>query len=137
MFNEILNNSNLLCDEYKIYPCVATDFTMIKKWADEGKYIPNADKDKNYLQDVIGHYMKNVQPWVRVPRIIRDIPNDYIHYGNKEGHLREKINNTVESQEIRGREIMNTKLTKYPIWKFLFQRPFFDIFFFFAIYFGF
>ena len=66
MFDRILNDSNLLCDFYKIYPCVATDFTMIKKWADEGKYIPNADKDKDYLQDVIGHYMKNVQPWVRI-----------------------------------------------------------------------
>ena len=40
--------------------------------------------------------MKNVQPWVRVPRIIRDIPNDYIHYGNKEGHLRETIDKNVK-----------------------------------------
>ena len=115
MFDRILNDSDLLCDEYKIYPCVATDFTMIKKWADEGKYIPNADKDKNYLQDVIGHYMKNVQPWVRVPRIIRDIPNDYIHYGNKEGHLRESIDKNIKTQEIRGREIRNTKINEYPI----------------------
>ena len=106
----------LLCDEYKVYPCVATDHTVIKKWAEQGKYKHHVDVDPNYLQEVIGDFMNKVKPWVRVPRIIRDIPNDYIHYGNKEGHLREKIN-TVESQEIRGREIMNTKLTKYPIMK--------------------
>ena len=117
MFNEILYNQLLLCDEYKVYPCVATDHTVIKKWAEQGKYKHQVDVDPNYLQEVIGDFMKKVKPWVRVPRIIRDIPNDYIHYGNKEGHLREKINNTVESQEIRGREIMNTKLTKYPIMK--------------------
>ena len=115
MFNEILNNPDLLCDEYKIYPCVATDFTMIKKWADEKKYIPNADKDPNYLRDVIGHYMKNVQPWVRIPRIIRDIPNDYIHYGNKEGHLRETIDKNVKTNEIRGREIRGNKITEQPV----------------------
>ena len=115
MFNQILNNSNLLCDEYKIYPCVATDYTIIKKWADKGSYIHNVDKDPNYLQDVIGEYMSKVQPWVRIPRIIRDIPNDYIHYGNKEGHLREKIDNKVVTNEIRGREIKNTILPKYPV----------------------
>jgi ELP3 family radical SAM enzyme/protein acetyltransferase len=115
MFDEILYNSDLLCDEYKIYPCVATKFSMIKKWADRGEYVPNADKDPNYLRDVIGYYMKNVQPWVRIPRIIRDIPNDYIHYGNKEGHLREIIDKNVKTNEIRGREIRNTKLTEYPI----------------------
>ena len=115
MFNEILNNPNLLCDEYKIYPCVATDFTMIKKWADEKKYIPNADQDPNYLRDVIGYYMKNVQPWVRIPRIIRDIPNDYIHYGNKEGHLRETIDKKVKTNEIRGREIRGNKLKEQPV----------------------
>jgi len=115
MFDQILTNPDILCDEYKIYPCVATDFTMIKKWADRGDYIPNADKDPNYLRDVIGHYMSNVQPWVRVPRIIRDIPNDYIHYGNKEGHLREIIDKNVKSKEIRGREIRSNKITEYPV----------------------
>jgi len=59
--------------------------------------------------------MKHVQPWVRVPRIIRDIPNDYIHHGNKEGHLREIIDKEVDTNEIRGREIKDTKLTEYPV----------------------
>ena len=115
MFDRILDDPDLLFDEGKIYPTVATDFTIVKKWADEGKYIPNADRDPNYLTDVIGHYMKNVKPWVRVPRIIRDIPNDYIHYGNKVGHLREVIDKNVKSLEIRGREIRSNKVTEYPV----------------------
>ena len=115
MFQKILDDPNLLCDEYKIYPCVATDYTVIKKWADKGKYTHNVDKDPYYLRDLIGYYMKHVQPWVRVPRIIRDIPNDYIHHGNKEGHLREIIDKEVDTSEIRGREIKDTKLTEYPV----------------------
>ena len=69
-----------------------------------------------YLQRVIGYYMKNVQPWVRVPRIIRDIPNDYISHGNRDGHLREVIDKeNPNSNEIRKREIRNKKLSEYPI----------------------
>jgi ELP3 family radical SAM enzyme/protein acetyltransferase len=115
MFEQILNDPNLLCDEYKIYPCVATDFTVIKLWADKGKYTHNVDKDPYYLRDLIGYYMRHVQPWVRVPRIIRDIPNDYIHHGNKEGHLREIIDKEVDTNEIRGREIKDTVLKEYPV----------------------
>ena len=115
MFEQILYNPDLLCDEYKIYPCVATDYTVIKMWADKGTYTHNVDKDPNYLRDIISYYMRHVQPWVRVPRIIRDIPNDYIHHGNKEGHLREIIDKEVETNEIRGREIKNMNLTEEPI----------------------
>jgi len=116
MFKQILTDPDVLCDEYKIYPCVATDFTTIQKWAKAGKYVSNVDRDPKYLHRVIGYYMKNVQPWVRVPRIIRDIPNDYISHGNKQGHLRQIIDKqNPESNEIRGREIKNTKLTDKPI----------------------
>jgi ELP3 family radical SAM enzyme/protein acetyltransferase len=116
MFKQILTDPDVLCDEYKIYPCVATDFTTIQKWAKAGKYVSNVDRDPKYLHRVIGYYMKNVQPWVRVPRIIRDIPNDYISHGNKQGHLRQIIDKqNPESNEIRGREIKNTKLTDKPV----------------------
>jgi len=116
MMTSILINDELLCDEYKIYPCVATDHTVIQKWANQGKYVPNADRDPKYLETVIGYFMNNVQPWVRVPRIIRDIPNDYISHGNRNGHLREIIDNqTPESNEIRKREIRNVNITEKPI----------------------
>ena len=123
MFNRILNDTDLICDEFKIYPCVVPKTidkdkpvaTVIEKWARQGKYVPNADRDPEYLSRVIGHYMKNVQPWVRVPRIIRDIPNTYITHGNKDGHLRQVIDkNNPDSQEIRLREIKRGKLTELP-----------------------
>ena len=60
--------------------------------------------------------MKNVQPWVRVPRIISDIPNTYITHGNKDGHLRQVIDKAnPDSQEIRLREIRRGKLLEKPI----------------------
>ena len=124
MFNQILNNPDLLCDEFKIYPCVVPKTiddskpvtTVIERWARQGKYVPNADRDPEYLSRVIGHYMKNVQPWVRVPRIIRDIPNTYITHGNKDGHLRQVIDKAnPDSQEIRLREVRRGKLLEKPV----------------------
>ena len=124
MFNQILNNSDLLCDEFKIYPCVVPKTieegkpvtTVIEKWARQGKYVPNADRDSEYLSRVIGHYMKNVQPWVRVPRIVRDIPNTYITHGNRDGHLRQVIDKAnPNSQEIRLREVRRGKLLEKPV----------------------
>ena len=72
-------------------------------------------KDPKYLETVIGYFMKNVQPWVRVPRIIRDIPNDYISHGNKQGNLREIIDKNVKSNDIRTREIRNINLINKPV----------------------
>ena len=115
MMTRILLNPDLLCDEYKIYPCVATDFTVIQKWAKQGKYVSNVDKDPKYLETVIGYFMNNIQPWVRVPRIIRDIPNDYISHGNKQGNLREIIDKNVKSNDIRTREIRNINLINKPV----------------------
>ena len=117
MFREILENPNLLSDEWKIYPYVTVPFTVTKKWHDNGKFQHNVDRDSNYLIDVIGDFMSKVPPFMRVPRIIRDIPNSYIEGGNKLGHLREIVDNKVNTQEIRGREIKNTILTSHPILK--------------------
>ena len=51
MFYRVLNDPDLLFDEGKIYPMVATDYTIVKKWADEGKYVSNVERDPNYLRD--------------------------------------------------------------------------------------
>ena len=59
--------------------------------------------------------MKNVQPWVRVPRIIRDIPNNYLIGGNKVTNLRQVVEHRlgelgmrchcVRHREVRGKEM--------------------------------
>ena len=117
MFRQILENPELLSDEWKIYPYVTVPYTVTKKWHDQGKFQHNVDKDPNYLLDVIGDFMSKVPPQMRVPRIIRDIPNTYIEGGNKQGHLRQLVDNKVKTQEIRGREIRTSKLHNYPVLK--------------------
>ena len=50
MFNRVLYDSDLQVDQWKIYPCEVTPWTVIKKWYDEGKFKPYPD---DVLIDVV------------------------------------------------------------------------------------
>jgi histone acetyltransferase (RNA polymerase elongator complex component) len=57
--------------KWKIYPCETTPWTVIKKWYDEGKYIPY---DEPTLLKLLIRVKAKVHPWIRLNRVIRDIP---------------------------------------------------------------
>lgn len=97
-------------DEMKIYPCEVVPWTVIEKWHNEGKYTPYFDKDNRLLFDVIKHAMLTCPNYVRLPRVIRDIPNSYVEGGNTFSNMRQMIDNELDisgdwSMEIRSREI--------------------------------
>ena len=104
-------------DQMKVYPCQTVPWTIIKKWYDEGKYIPYFDKDPKLLIDVVRYSMETCPNWVRLPRVIRDIPcSVYVEGGNNIGNMRQMIDNMLDgegvfSKDIRAREI--GRHTKY------------------------
>ncbi|OWZ15349.1 Elongator complex protein [Phytophthora megakarya] len=92
MFEYVLHSPDLQADQWKIYPCEITPWTVIKKWYDEGSYVPYAeDKLIELLMDV----KTQVHPWIRLNRVIRDIPSQYILGGMDEPNLRQVINNKM------------------------------------------
>ena len=78
-------------DQMKIYPCEVTPWTVIKKWYDAGKFIPYFETNPRDLLDVIKYAMKNCPNYIRLPRVIRDIPISYIHSGNTYSNLRQML----------------------------------------------
>ena len=98
-------------DQMKVYPCQTIPWTIIKKWYDEGKYVPYFDKDPKLLIDVVRYSMETCPNWVRLPRVIRDIPcSVYVEGGNNIGNMRQMIDNMLDgegvySNDIRAREI--------------------------------
>ena len=72
MFRDVLLSPDLQVDQWKIYPCEITPWTVIKKWYDEGKYVPYSEGE---LIDVLTRVKAKVHPWIRLNRVIRDIPN--------------------------------------------------------------
>jgi ELP3 family radical SAM enzyme/protein acetyltransferase len=109
MFDRVFKTPDLQPDQAKIYPCEVTPWTVIKQWHDWGKYEPYAQKDERSLLDVVKYGMMICPPWVRLPRVIRDIPLSYIEGGNKYPNLRQMLNDELEregkqSMDIRVRE---------------------------------
>ena len=91
--------SVLLPDQIKVYPCAVVPWTIIEKWYNQGKWKPYTE---SVLKEVMNYGMKNCPDWIRLPRVIRDIPGVYIQAGNSKTNLRQ----TLEiSRDIRTREI--------------------------------
>ena len=110
MFDIVYNSSVIQPDQTKIYPCEVVPWTVIKKWHETGKYIPYSDTDPKSLVDVITYAMTICPPWVRIPRIVRDIPLTYISGGNTCMNMRQVIDDGLKKSEklsgdIRSREI--------------------------------
>ncbi|MBI5071440.1 tRNA uridine(34) 5-carboxymethylaminomethyl modification radical SAM/GNAT enzyme Elp3 [Candidatus Falkowbacteria bacterium] len=88
MFREVFRNPNFQPDMIKIYPCVVTHGSEIYKWWKQGKYKPYSEKQ---LVALLINIKKIIPPYVRVNRLIRDIPSPSIAAGNKVSNLREVI----------------------------------------------
>lgn len=106
MFDELFNSQKFKPDQMKIYPCEIVPWTKIKEWYDSGKYKPYGG-DKKIIQDVLEHAMNTCPHWLRLPRVVRDIPDQYISGGLKCGNIRQNIENSKEfsCKDIRFREI--------------------------------
>lgn len=121
MFDQALTNPDLQFDDIKIYPTAivksASDDLIIKSeindWYENGTYKPYAENNINDLVDVCLHYKTKVQPWVRIERLVRDIPSKSIQAGyNKISNFRQILHNKMQLENlqcncIRCREIKN------------------------------
>lgn len=102
--------STICPDQMKVYPCEVVPWTIIEKWYKEGKYTPYFDNNPDDLIDVVRYSMEKCPNWVRLPRVIRDIPRGYIQCGNTIANLRQVIEKKLDgegivSMDIRSREI--------------------------------
>jgi len=112
MFRELFTNPGFQPDQLKIYPCaVLKNASLYKLWK-QGKYKPYTEKQ---LIDLLVKIKEKIPPYVRIVRMIRDIPAQSIVAGNKVSNLREVIARKMKSENkkcrcIRCREIKNQEL---------------------------
>ena len=105
-FKYELEYPELQADQLKIYPCSVVDWTDIKEWYENGKYKPYSENEEDLIK-VIAYIKNNIFPWIRLNRIIRDIPNINIIGGNKNVNLRQTLLNreNINCKCIRCREV--------------------------------
>ncbi|GHP10059.1 hypothetical protein PPROV_000879200 [Pycnococcus provasolii] len=110
MFDDVLYDHTLSADQWKIYPCEITPWTVIEKWYKEGTYKPyGADQ----LMHVLRYVLRRVHPWIRLNRVIRDIPTQYILGGCVTSpNMRQDVDAVMRKagefcNDIRSREVLD------------------------------
>jgi hypothetical protein len=107
MFDQAIQRPELQFDDVKLYPTAvvkaADDKHIVKsKIADmyaEGSYTPYSEKNLNDLLDVLAYYKRRINPWVRIQRLVRDIPGTDIEAGyNKISNLRQILHNKMKKE---------------------------------------
>ncbi|MEE9378794.1 MAG: tRNA uridine(34) 5-carboxymethylaminomethyl modification radical SAM/GNAT enzyme Elp3 [Candidatus Lokiarchaeia archaeon] len=88
LFDELFSNSNYRPDMLKIYPTLVINGTELYEWWKDGKYSPYSDSE---LIDLIAKVKTNLPPYVRIQRIMRDIPATLIKAGCKKSNLRQLV----------------------------------------------
>ena len=110
MFNEALYNPDLQFDDVKIYPtaiCKSSSENLIVKsdindWYNQGLYKPYSEENINLLYDLLIYYKTNIQPWIRIQRLVRDIPMQSIEAGyNKISNLRQILQDKMKERNLK------------------------------------
>jgi len=86
MFKELFTNPDFQPDMLKIYPCVIIKSAQIYKWWKKGKHKTYSDKK---LANLLCEIKKTIPYYVRIARLIRDIPSTSIIDGNRISNLRQ------------------------------------------------
>ncbi|MCF7795180.1 tRNA uridine(34) 5-carboxymethylaminomethyl modification radical SAM/GNAT enzyme Elp3 [Patescibacteria group bacterium] len=102
MFAKMFSDERFQPDQIKFYPTVVTKGSLLYKWWQDGKYKPYSDKQ---LRSLIIKCKAVVPKYLRIIRLIRDIPGESIEAGNKITNLRQVMKDQgVKCDCIRCRE---------------------------------
>ncbi len=88
VFKDLFSKPEFQPDMLKIYPCSVLKGTTLYQWYKQGKYKTYDDKT---LFDLLVNIKKIIPEYVRINRLIRDIPTTSIEAGNKWSNLRQLL----------------------------------------------
>jgi elongator complex protein 3 len=86
-------------DGIKIYPTMVVEGTELEKWYQENRYQPYAD---DVMLDLIARIKSQVPKYVRISRILRDIPSKFIVGGLRDS-LRDPMKKRMQEMGLRCR----------------------------------
>jgi elongator complex protein 3 len=113
LFKKLFTDERFQPDQIKFYPTVVTAGSLLYQWYKQGKYQPYTDQ---ILQELIAKCKAVVPPYVRIMRLIRDIPEGSIIAGNKITNLRQILQaRGVKCRCIRCREVKDGQIGAYKI----------------------
>jgi len=113
LFKKLFLDSDFQPDQIKIYPTVVTAGSLLYQWYKQCQYKPYSDQ---VLQSLLAKCKSFVPRYVRIIRLVRDIPRESIIAGNKITNLRQIMQTRgVKCNCIRCREARDKKIENYRI----------------------
>jgi len=91
---QLFSNPDFQPDGIKIYPTMVIEHTELEKWLQEGLYQPYAD---DVMITLVAEMKKVVPPYVRISRVLRDIPSEYITGGLKNS-MRDGVQDRLKAE---------------------------------------
>ncbi|UCE97291.1 MAG: tRNA uridine(34) 5-carboxymethylaminomethyl modification radical SAM/GNAT enzyme Elp3 [Dehalococcoidia bacterium] len=95
----IFSDTRFRPDGLKIYPTMVVEGTKLEKWHREGKYQPY---DDSVMVNLVTEIKANVPKYVRISRVLRDIPAKFIVGGLKDS-LRDVVRLKLKEKGINCR----------------------------------
>jgi elongator complex protein 3 len=110
MYKKLFEDERFCPDQIKFYPCVVTKGSLLYKWWKKKKYKPYTEKQ---LEELIIKCKSITPEYVRIIRLIRDIPGESIEAGNKITNLRQIMQSKgIKCSCIRCREARDLFFSK-------------------------
>ena len=104
-------------DGLKLYPTLVIAHTELEQWWKEGKYIPyTLEETVSLMVDI----KKIIPGYVRIPRVMRDIPPRFILAGCRDLSLRSRVRQAMQTEGVqcqctRCREYGHRRRDHWPI----------------------
>ena len=98
MFEHLFSSQDYRPDMLKIYPCLVIKGTKLYDWWKAGEFTPYS---LNELIDLLANVKQQIPPYVRIQRIMRDIPAVLIEAGCKKSNLRQLIHKRLEELNLK------------------------------------
>ncbi len=97
MFNKMLYDPRLRADQWKVYPTSIVPYSDLEKMFKEGKYKPYGDDE---LMELLIEMKSKIHKWIRLNRIVRDIPVHFIQGGCQTAHMRQLLHNEMKKRNL-------------------------------------
>lgn len=94
--HKLFEDSNYRPDGLKLYPTMVVEGTILEEWHQSGRYHPYSDET---MTGLISEIKKLVPAYVRISRVLRDIPAEYVSGGLKNS-LRDGVRVRLEDEGI-------------------------------------
>lgn len=108
-FLQLFSDPDFMPDELKVYPCALIPSAELMQNYERGEWIPYTSEQ---LEDLITFCLTHAPAWVRLSRVIRDIPSTETHTDHFPTNLRQIAQQRIEKMQLQQKDIRSREIGK-------------------------